>query len=158
MNDQTRISEPPVTEPPGRRVRTATPADDNLVDLVSRLTRQGAHLAEEQVSLMQAEVREATTDVKQAVGALAGAAVVGISGLGVTLMGLAYLVGDWIENVWLGTLIVGVITLIVAAIMYSSGKSKMRTANLKPDRTIRTAEDTPDAVTGNMTNSSRKTL
>ncbi|WP_305095677.1 phage holin family protein [Croceibacterium aestuarii] len=152
MNDQRTI-----VDPPGRRVRAAQADDDNIVDLVGRLTRQGAHLAEEQVSLMQAEVREATTDVKQAVGALAGAAVVGIAGLGVTLMGLAYLVGDWIENVWLGTLIVGAITLIVAAIMYSSGKSKMRATHLKPERTIRTAEDTPDAVTGDMTHSSRRT-
>ncbi len=145
MNDQTKI-----IDPPGRRVRDAEPHDDNIVDLLSKLTRQGAHLAEEQVSLMQAEVREAATDIKQATGALAGAAVVGIAGLGVTLMGLAYLVGDWIENLWLGTLIVGVLTLIVATIMYSSAKSKLATTNLKPDRSIRTVEDTPDAVTGNM--------
>ena len=150
MNDQSKIA-----DPPGRRVREPQAHDDNVVDLIGKLTRQGAHLAEEQVSLMQAEVREAATDVKQAVGAMAGAAVVGISGLGVTLMGLAFLVGAWIENVWLGTLIVGVVTLVIAAIMYSSGKSKMRTSHLKPDRTIRTVKDDPDAVTGNMTNTRR---
>lgn len=149
MNDQQTI-----VEPPGRRVR-APAHDENVVDLIGKLTRQGAHLAEEQVSLMQAEVREAATDLKQAVGSLAGAAVVGIAGLGVTLMGLAYLVAGWVENLWLGTLIVGAITLIVAWIMYSSGKAKMRTTELKPDRTIRTVEDTPDAVTGKMTNSRR---
>ena len=146
MNDQSNTF-----DPPGRRLREPQAHDDNVVDLIGKLTRQGAHLAEEQVSLMQAEVREAATDMKEAVGALAGAAVVGISGLGVTLMGLAYLVGDWVENLWLGTLIVGVITLIVAAIMYSGGKSKLSSTNLKPSRSIRTAEDTPDAVTGNMT-------
>jgi len=31
--------------------------DHNIVDLMGRLTQQGAHLAREQVSLMQAEVR-----------------------------------------------------------------------------------------------------
>ncbi|MGN3974008.1 phage holin family protein [Tsuneonella sp. SYSU-LHT278] len=145
MNDQSKI-----IDPPGRRVRDPDPRDDNVVDLIGKLTRQGAHLAEEQVSLVQAEVREAMADIKQAIGAMAGAAVVGIAGLGVTLMGLAYLVSDWIENTWLGTLIVGALTLIVAAIMYSSGKSKMNRTNLKPTRSIRTVEDTPDAVTGNM--------
>ena len=152
MNDQSKI-----VDPPGRRVREPQAHDDNVVDLLGKLTRQGAHLAEEQVSLMQAEVRESATEVKQAVGAMAGAAVVGISGLGVTLMGLAYLLGDLIDNTWLGTLIVGVVTLIIAAIMYSSGKSKMNSTHLKPDRSIRTIEDTPDAATGRMTSTPRRT-
>jgi hypothetical protein len=152
MNDQGKI-----IDPPGARVRNTPAGGDNVVDLIGQLTRQGAHLAEEQISLMQAEVREAATDMKQAVGALAGAAVVGIAGLGVTLMGLAYLVSDWVESIWLGTLIVGVITLIIAGIMYSGGKSKLRATNLKPDRTIRTVEDTPDAVTGGMSANTRRT-
>lgn len=148
MNEHSKITEPP---PPGMRVREPQPHDDSIVDLLRQLTRQGAHLAEEQVSLMQAEVREAANDMKEAVAAYATAAVVGIAGLGVTLMGLAYLVSEWVESLWGGTLIVGVVTLVIAAILYSSGKSKMNSANLKPKRSIRTAEDTPDAVTGKMT-------
>lgn len=152
MNDQANTF-----DPPGRRIREPEGHDTNVVDLLGKLTRQGAHLAEEQVSLMKAEMREATTDVKESVGAMAGAAVVGIAGLGVTLMGLAYLVGDLIDNTWLGTLIVGVITLIVAGILYSSGKAKLSTANLKPDRTMRTLQDDAAAATGQMTNTSRRT-
>lgn len=155
MNEQSRIIDPP--ERRLREPRDVEGQDDNIVDLIGQLTRQGAHLAEEQVSLMQAELREAANDTKQAIGALAGAAVVGIAGLGVALMGLAYLVSGWVESLWLGTLIVGLIALVIAAIMYSSGKAKMRTTNLKPERSIRTAEDTPDAVTGNMTNEHRRT-
>ena len=153
MNEHSNIN-----EPGGPRLRQTDPRgqqDDNVVDLLGQLTRQGAHLAEEQVSLMQAEVREAANDVKQAVGALAGAAVVGVAGLGVTLMGVAYLVSALLDSLWLGTLIVGVVTLIVAAILYSSGKSKMSASHLKPERSIRTAEDTPDAVTGNMSTNRR---
>jgi hypothetical protein len=156
MNEHTNTFDPPgrrLREPP---VQDVGAHDDNLVDLIAKLTRQGAHLAEEQVSLMQAELREAKTDVTQSVGAMAGAAVVGISGLGVTLMGLAYLLGDLLNNTWLGTLIVGVVTLIVAAIMYSSGKAKLSSANLAPDRTIRTVKDDADAVTGHMTPTSKR--
>ncbi|MDP4538497.1 phage holin family protein [Qipengyuania sp. DY56-A-20] len=152
MNEQSKI-----TAAPGEELRDPHPHDENVVDLISKLTRQGAHLAEEQVSLMQAEVRETAHDTKQAVGAYAGAAVVGIAGLGVTLMGLAYLVSEWVESLWGGTLIVGVLTLVIAAILYSSGKSKISATSLKPERSIRTAEDTPDAVTGNMS-TKRRTL
>lgn len=120
----------------------------NIVDLVGKLTRQGAHLAQEQVALMQAEMREAVTDLKAAAAAYAGAAVVGLAGLGVTLMGLGYLLGEAIDNMPLGVLIVGIISLILAAILYSMASSKTKAANLKPERTIRTLEDTPDIVTG----------
>ncbi len=132
--------------------RMRPPNEENPVDLLRQLTSQGAHLAQEQVHLMQAEMRAVVTDLKQSVGAMLGAAVVGIAGLGVFLMALAYLLGDAIDNLGLGTLIVGVATLILAAILFSSGKKKMQASNLKPERTIRTVKDDPAAATGNMPN------
>lgn len=128
-----------------------TPQDasgGNIVDLMGKLTRQGAHLAQEQVALMQAEMREAVTDIKAAIAAYAGAAVVGLAGLGVTLMGLGYLLGDAIDNVPLGILIVGIVSLILAGILYSTARSRISAAHLKPERSIRTLENTPDIVTG----------
>ena len=126
--------------------------DENVVDLISRLTQQGAHLAQEQVSLVQAEMREGISDIKEAVAALLGAAIVGIAALGVLLMGAGFLLGDAIENVGLGILIVGIIAAIIAAILYAGARKKVSAADLKPSRTIRTAEDTPDAATGQMPN------
>jgi hypothetical protein len=127
--------------------------DHNIVDLMGRLTQQGAHLAREQVSLMQAEVREATQDVKTAVGAMGAAAVFGISGLVVLLMGIGYLVGAALENLALGPIIVGAVTLVIALILYASGKKKVEASHLKPERTIDTITDTPAAATGNMNTS-----
>jgi len=124
----------------------------NIVDLISRLTQQGAHLAQEQVSLVQAEMREGVNDIKEAVAALLGAAVVGIAALGVLLMGAGYLLGDAIDNVGLGILIVGIVAAIIAAIMFAGARKKVSAANLKPERTIRTAGDTPEAVTGHISN------
>ena len=95
-------------------------------------------------------MREAAGDVKPAVGGMVGAAVVGISGLGVTLMGLAYLLGDVIENVGLATLIVGVATLVLAYVLYQSASAKMSATNLAPDRSQRTLQRTPDAVRGDL--------
>lgn len=132
-------------------------SDENVVDLVGRLTQQGAHLAKEQVSLMQAEVREATQEIKLAVGALAGAVVFGVAGLGVLLMGFAYLVGAALENLPLGTIIVGSVTLVIAGILYASGKSKVDKDLLKPDRTIDTITDTPAAIAGDTHNTRRTT-
>lgn len=130
---------------------TATQADDNLVDLIGKLTSQSAHLAQEQVALVQAEMREAASDIKQAIAGLLGAAVLGIAGLGVTLMGIAYLIGDAIDNRDLATLLVGLAVLVIAGILYVSAKKKMDTSQLAPSRTIETAERTPAAARGDLT-------
>lgn len=124
--------------------------NENIAELLRQLTHQGSHLAEQQLNLVKAEVRESVAEVKTAVGAMAGAAVVGIAGLGVTLMGLAYLLGQAIDNVGLATLIVGIVTLGLAYVLYSSGSKKMRGAHLAPDRTINTLERTPEAARGHL--------
>ena len=126
------------------------PGGDNIVDLVGQLASQGSHLAEQQLSLVKAEIREATTDIKTAVGSMVGAAVVGIAGLGVVLMGLAYLLGDAIENLGLATLIVGIATLLLAYLMYHAGAKKMSSAHLAPERSQRTLERTPDIARGDL--------
>jgi hypothetical protein len=125
-------------------------ADPNIVDLVGRLTQQGAHLAQEQISLMQAEVREAAQDVKVAINALAAAAVFGIAGLGVLLMGIAYYVGDAVDDVALGITIVGGATLVLAVILYAAARKKVGSANIRPDRSIDTLANTPAAAAGDI--------
>lgn len=128
----------------------STGGGDNVVDLLKQLAGQGSHLAEQQLALIKAEIRESTADLKTAIGAMAGAAVVGLSGLGVLLMGVAFLLGDAIDNVPLATLIVGAATLLVAYLMYRSGAAKMNATHLSPERSQRTLQRTPDAVRGDL--------
>ncbi|MGL5839869.1 MAG: phage holin family protein [Sphingorhabdus sp.] len=123
---------------------------DNVVDLLRDLIGQGTHLADQQLKLIKAEVREATSDLKVAIGGMAGAAVVGIAGLGVVLMGFAYILAEAIDNLGLATLIVGGVTLLLAFILYRSAAAKMAATNLSPDRTQRTLQRTPDAVRGDL--------
>ena len=146
MNETATEARPPASTT--RAKKAAGSGGENVVDLLGQLTSQGAHLAQEQVALMQAEVRESANDIKAAVAAYASAGVLGLAGLGVTLTGLGWWLGDAIDNIPLGILIVGVITLIVAAILFSSAKSKTAATHLKPERTIRTVQHTPDVLHG----------
>lgn len=133
------------------RTTTSVSGDgDNIVDLLRELVGQGTRLADQQLSLIKAEVRESASDIKTAVGGLLGAAVVGISGLGVLLMGLAYLLADAIENLGLATLIVGGATLLLAYILYRGAAAKMSATHLAPDRSQRTIQRTPDAIRGDL--------
>jgi hypothetical protein len=138
------------TNPSARAPAAAPGSQDSLVDLLRQLTEQGAHLAEQQLTLLQAEVRESTNDIKATVASMLGAAVVGIAGLGVLLMGAAYLVGDAIDNIAAGTLIVGAAALLVALILYSGARKKLTHTHLSAERTRRTLERTPDVVRGEL--------
>jgi hypothetical protein len=121
---------------------------ESIPDLVRQLTEQGTHLAQQQANLVQAEIRSGVTDLKEAAGAMAGAAVVGLAGLGVTLMGVAYLL-DEAMKLWLATLIVGLVTLAAAYAMFAAGKKKLQSGSMSVDRTRRTIERAPGAISGN---------
>ncbi len=123
---------------------------DNVVDLLKQLAGQGSHLAEQQMALVKAEIRESTQELKTAIGAMAGAAVVGLAGLGVLLMGVAYLLTDLVGHLGFATLIVGIAALGLAYGLYRSGAAKMSATHLSPDRTQRTLQRTPDAVRGDL--------
>jgi hypothetical protein len=120
---------------------------DTIPDLIRQLTEQGTHLAQQQANLVQAEIRSGVNDMKAAAGAMAGAAVVGLAGLGVTLMGVAYLLAEAME-LWLATLIVGLVTLGIAYAMFAGGKKKLQSSSLSVDRTRRTVERAPGAISG----------
>jgi Putative Actinobacterial Holin-X, holin superfamily III len=141
---------PPEPHVIGRTTPPASGGGDNIVDLLRDLVSQGTHLADQQLSLIKAEVRESAGDVKAAVGGIVGAAVVGIAGLGVVLMGLAYLLADAIDNLGLATLIVGGVTLIGAYLLYRGAAHKMSATELAPERSQRTLQRTPDAVRGDL--------
>jgi hypothetical protein len=120
---------------------------EDIPALVRQLTEQGSHLAQQHANLIQAEIRSGVNDVKQAAGAMAGAAVVGLAGLGVVLMGAAYLL-DEVMKLWLAALIVGVAALAVAYLMFAAGQKKLQSTSLNVDRSRRTLQRAPGAISG----------
>jgi hypothetical protein len=123
-----------------------TEGGDTVVSLLRQLTEQGTHLAHQQAELIRAEVSESVNNVKQGVGSMAGAAVVGIAGLGVLLMGLAFTLAE-VMDLWLATLIVAAVTLLVALLMFLAGRKKMQSNTFDLDRSRRTLKRAPSAVT-----------
>lgn len=130
--------------------RSAVQPDDDIPSLLRALVGQGSHLAEQQLALLKAEVRASAENLKMAVSAVIGAAVVGVAGLGVLLVGLAYLLADAINHLGLATLIVGIVSLAIAFILYRSAMAKMRATDLAPERTQHTLERTPAALRGDL--------
>lgn len=159
MVDNT-MHESPMARDTRREPERAAPADaersafqfnerhrEGLPELLHELADDGGHLAQQQMRLMQAEVRSAITDIEESIAAMAGAGVVGIAALGVLLMSASFLLGSAMP-LWLGTLIVGVVALGIAYAMFAAGKSKLRSKSMTMDRTRRTIERAPEAMTG----------
>lgn len=121
--------------------------NESIPQLLRELAEQGSHLAQQQVQLVQAEVRESVSDLKLALGAMAGAAVVGIAGLGILLIGLAYLLAEVME-LWLATLIVAAVTLAGAYLLFVGGQKKMQSSSVTAERTRRTLERAPSTIAG----------
>jgi putative superfamily III holin-X len=123
------------------------PHDESITALVRRLADEGSHLAQQQMKLVEAEVRSGISDLKESAGAMAGAAVLGIAGVGVLLMGISFLVAQ-VMPLWLATLIVAVATLAGAYAMFAAGKKKLESSSLGVERTKRTLERAPSAIAG----------
>ncbi len=124
--------------------------DAGVVDLIKTLSEKSTHLASQEIALVKAEMQKSVNDLKIAVSALVGAAVVGIAGLGVFIMALGHLLGELIGNEGWGLLIVALLTLVIAFVLYRGAAAKMAVTNLAPQRTQDTLARTPDAATGNL--------
>jgi hypothetical protein len=123
-------------------------SDEGLPDLIRKLTEQGSQLAQQQVQLIETEVRSGINDIKQSAGAMAGAAVLGLAGTGVLLMGISFLLNE-VMPLWAATLIVAVATLAGAYMMFAAGQKKLQSSSFSAERTRRTLERAPSAISGN---------
>jgi hypothetical protein len=87
---------------------------------------------------------EAKTAGKGA-GLFAGAAFVGLLGLIFLFHAVAWGIAEWLP-VWAGYLITTVLLFALAGILGLVGRNNMNKVNPKPERTIKNAQDTIDAI------------
>jgi hypothetical protein len=122
-------------------------SEESIPALVRRLAEEGSDLAQQQMRLVEAEVRSGVHDIKQSVGAMAGAAVLGVAGLGVLLMGIAFALAQ-VVPLWAATLIVAVVALSGAYAMLVAGQKKLQSSSVTVERTKRTLERAPSTIAG----------
>ncbi len=93
-------------------------------------------------NIVRNEVRLAQAELKQEVGTLAGAAVMGVIaalaglvGFIILMIGVSLLLAEWLDD-WLAFVIGGVGLFLIAGVLAMAAKSRVSAANLKPERTI----------------------
>jgi drug/metabolite transporter (DMT)-like permease len=116
-----------------------TPQDDrSLGALISELAQDTTTLVQQEVALAKAEMSEKASQVGRGISTLAIGGVVLLAGLlallDFAIYGLAELLPEDLSP-WLGALIVGVIVAVIGFIMLQSGRKKIQSTTLTPNRT-----------------------
>lgn len=112
-----------------------------LGDLFRALAQDSATLVRQEIALAKAEMR---TNLKSAardavlIGAGGALALVGAL---VLIAFLVLLVGDALNEYWLGALIVGVIFLAIGAFVAKRGMNRLKDDSLAPEQTIQTLKE-----------------
>ncbi len=124
--DETR----PVGEPEGTSVGQLI---SNISDDLSQLFRQ-------EVDLAKAELRQEASKAGKAGGMLGGAGIAGFLMLLMLSLAAAYGLGNVMDLGW-AALIVAAVWAIVAAVLYVTGRNRLRTVSPMPRQTVETLKE-----------------
>ena len=143
---------PPPVGAPGGAYRSpddepADVGDVSVGDLISNVTRDLSTLLRQELALAQAELKQEATKTAKGAGAMAGAGVAGHFVLLFLSLALWAGLSNVMDAGWAG-LIVAVIWAVIAAVLYASGRAKLRQVHPTPDRTVETLSQVPDALKG----------
>jgi hypothetical protein len=122
--------------------------DLSLGDLIGNVTRDLSTLMRQELALAQAEVKQEVSKTAKGAGALVGAGLAGFFVLMFLSMALYAGLSNVMDAGWAG-LIVAVIWAIIAGALFAVGRSRMQQVHPKPERTVDTLSNVPDALKGN---------
>jgi hypothetical protein len=124
-------------EVPPSRVDTSA---ESLGDLVSELTGDLSKLMRQELELAKAEIRQEAAKAGKATGMLAAAGFAGYLTTVLLSLALVFALGAVMPLGW-AALIVAALWGIAGAVLYSTGRAKLRTVNPKPERTVETLKE-----------------
>ncbi|WP_329792309.1 phage holin family protein [Lentzea sp. DG1S-22] len=124
-------------EMPPSRVDTT---GESLGDLLNELTGDLSKLMRQELELAKAELREEASKAGKATGMLAAAGFAGYLTTVLLSFALVFALGAVMPLGW-AALIVAALWGIAGAVLYTSGRAKLRTVNPKPERTVATLKE-----------------
>lgn len=126
---------PPVPPPP-----LTDSAEPSIGDLVGDISKDLSQLVRDEIELAKAEIKQESTKAGKAAGMLAGAGYAGHLVLVLASFTAVFALAHVVDLAW-AALIVTVVWAIVAAVLYTTGRKRMRTVNLKPEQTVETLKE-----------------
>ncbi|MDP9314532.1 MAG: phage holin family protein [Chloroflexota bacterium] len=112
----------------------------SLAELFSELSSETSTLVRQEIQLAKVELTQKAKSISKDIAYIAAGGAVAYAGLIVLTFALVYLLAEIIWP-WLAALIVGLVVVGVGYGLVQSGLSKLKQANLKPERTIETLKE-----------------
>ncbi len=116
--------------------------------LISDVASDLSLLMRQEVALAKAEARESATRAGKGAGLLGGAGAAAFYAVLFLSVALWWALGDLIDSLGWSAVIVAVLWAVVAAILASMGRKKLKEVQ-GMSRTVETAKQVPDALKGN---------
>ena len=116
-------------------------------ELIGEVTSDLSTLMRQELELAKAELKVEAAKTGKAAGMLGGA---GFAGYMVALflsIALWWALANGMDEGW-AALIVAVIWAVIGAVLFVLGRKRMRDVNPKPERTVQTLKEVPDALKG----------
>lgn len=120
-------------------------SEPSLGALFTEMTDQISILLRREVELARVETEEKVATTVRSAASMIGGGVIAYAGLIVVLLGIAYGLAAVID-LWVSTLIVGVITLLIGGLMFMAGRNAINEVNLVPEKTIKSVQRNVDMI------------
>jgi hypothetical protein len=127
--------------------RVADVGSASVGELITDVTRDLSTLMRQELELAKAEVKAEVTKTGKAAGMLGGAGFAGYMVLLFLSIALWWGLANVIDQGW-AALIVAVIWAVIGGVLFVTGRATLRTVNPKPERTVNTVTQIPEALKG----------
>jgi len=121
--------------------------DSSVGQLISEVTSDLSKLMRQELELAKAEVRQEATKSGKALGMLGGAGFAGYMVALFVSIALWWALANVMDEGW-AALIVAALWAVIGAVLATVGRRRLRAVNPKPERTIQTLKEVPDALKG----------
>jgi hypothetical protein len=127
--------------------RTGDLSSVSVGELIGDLSRDLSTLMRQEVALAKAEIRQEATQTGKAAGMFGGAGFAGYMVLLFLSIAAWWGLANVMDEGW-AALIVAVIWAVIGAVLYVTGRRTFRAVHPKPERTVETVKQVPDALKG----------
>jgi hypothetical protein len=120
--------------------RTGDPAQTSVGELIGNISDDLSQLFRQELELAKAELKQEAAKAGKAAGMLGGAGFAGYLAVVLLSFALVYGLGNVMDQGW-AALIVAVIWAAIGAVLYATGRKRLKTVDPMPRRTVDTIKE-----------------
>jgi hypothetical protein len=120
--------------------RAGDPAGASVGELIGNISDDLSQLFRQEVALAKAELKQQAAKAGTAAGLLGGAGLAGYLAVVLLSFALVFGLGNVMDPGW-AALIVAVVWGVIGAVLYANGRTKLKTVDPMPRRTVDTIKE-----------------